>query len=64
MENKMEQNIAKECLAYIDQSVSCYQAVETAAEKLNEAGFEEISEKLPGSLKREGPIMSKEGSRR
>ena len=43
MGNKMEQNIAKECLAYIDQSVSCYQAVETAAEKLNEAG----SRRLP-----------------
>lgn len=61
MENKMEQNIAKECLAYIDQSVSCYQAVETAAEKLNEAGFEEISEKLPGSLKGRGLLCQKRG---
>ena len=60
----MEQTIVKECLTYIDQSVSCYHAVETAAEKLKEAGFEEISERLPGSLKREGPIMSKEGSHR
>ena len=61
MENKMEQNIAKECLAYIDQSVSCYQAVETAAEKLNEAGFEEISEKASWKLEKGGAYYVKRG---
>ena len=57
----MEQNIAKECLAYIDQSVSCYQAVETAAEKLNEAGFEEISEKASWKLEKGGAYYVKRG---
>ena len=61
MRNKMEQTIAKECLAYIDQSVSCYHAVETAAEKLKEAGFEEISEKASWKLEKGGAYYVKRG---
>lgn len=47
---KEEQLAAKRCLAFIDESVSCFHAVEKIAERLEKEGFQEIKEKEEWSL--------------
>lgn len=49
--NQSGTETAKECLAFIDESVSCFHAVENVAKKLLENGFTELSEKDKWKLK-------------
>ena len=49
--NQSGTETAKECLAFIDESVSCFHAVENVTKKLLENGFTELSEKDKWKLK-------------
>ncbi len=48
----MEFEVAKKCLAFIDESVSCFHAVQNMEERLSEAGFEALDEKKDFQIKK------------